>query len=126
MTDEQIQIAVAEELGWQRYASDHSHWIPKGWQWGRDAYGLVKATHELPDWPNDLDACAEMRKALTDDERLDFASSLIRAKITVDEDGKPVETDLFDEYGWYGLLEATPRHQCETFLRLRGKWKVTP
>jgi hypothetical protein len=51
-----------------------------------------------------------------------FASFAIQSKIVVLEDGRPFNTDLFDEYGWSGFIFATPAQLCEALLRATNKW----
>lgn len=111
MTNEQINRAVAEELGWTN--------IRPRYAFGPALLGLEprhKQECRVPDFCNDYNAVAEMRKAIKkDDEQVRFAQILCDMTFQGHE-------DIMLEYYWT-LLNATPRQQCEAFLRMRGKWR---
>jgi len=62
-----------------------------------------------PDYINDLNACAEMRKCVPEGKRAEYALTL--GEIC----GKS------GDMGW-GEADAKPEQHCETFLRVMGIW----
>lgn len=116
MTNEQINRAVAEELGWAprmhlhdglwSMADNHDNIV------GRHSRGGVDADHCWRvcnlDFCTDHNAAAEMRKAIEPEEREAFVRALMFAVASL------TSWDLFN---------ASPRQQAEAFLRMRGKWR---
>ena len=100
LTDKELRIKVAELLGWKNIRVD---WDYFDYQ---DDTGLV-ATNEigytlpLPDYPQDLNACADMEKSLihTPDES------------TWSEYREHLVGMLGKEWGF-----ATARQRCEAFI----------
>jgi len=93
MTNEQINIAIAEACGWD---SDD---IARG-------YTLCQFTEYVPDYCNDLNAMHEAEKVL------------MRADLLF-EYGMHISIDHKYDY----LLRATARQRAEAFLRTLGKWE---
>jgi|LakMenE18May11ns_1017448.scaffolds.fasta_scaffold9133820_2 hypothetical protein len=95
MTDQQINIAIAESLGWTNIN-----------------HGTVQYTARMPNgkWdiiPNytaDLNTCHELEKALNTDDAHSYYWRLER------------------ELGWE-YASATARQRCEAYLRTIEKWK---
>ena len=106
MTDEQINIAIAESLGWHSKSGANGgvKWVDKDGI-GRNGGGLygygyndeLKLSH-LPDYTADLNACREFEKALNTDDAHSYYWRLER------------------ELGWE-YASATARQRCEAYLR---------
>ena len=101
MTDQEIRIAVTEELGWIN--------TPDGWydSINRRTFPWI-GNHNLPDYCHDLNACAEMEKALTEEQWIDYQATL---------------WGILDRDRETNPRSATARQRCEAFLRVRGKWR---
>lgn len=112
MTDDEINVAVAEACGWTEI-------IP-------NAFGKLFGANEkstvyemVPDYCGDLNACAEMRKALNREQRKRFAKDLAFAC------NPQAFVDFWDcrnEFDLWRIIDASPRLQCEIFLRVLDKW----
>ena len=98
MTDEQQRVAIAEACGW----SEVSQAVNTDWM-GKHPVGYITG---LPDYLNDLNACHEMEKVLTDEQLPTYYLELARACST----GR-------------ALLSATARQRSEAFLRTTGAWE---
>ena len=113
MTNEEIRIAVAEELGWKwkdTHLTEFGATYPrKGWF---DPNGNIIPSG-APDCPNDLNACHEMEKTLTEKEELFY---LIRLTEAMKEDST---------IGWQTerTYHATALQRCEAVLWIKSKWK---
>lgn len=122
MTNEQINRAVAEELGWKPRIHPHDGLWSMGDAHdnlvGRSPHGGLSEDHCWRvcnlNFTEDHNAVAEMRKAIREEEQNDFARSLWCVVVTGKEDSR---TAIY----WV-LIASTPRQQCEAFLRMRGKW----
>jgi len=101
MTDEQINIAIAEACGWTEID-------------GLSAMGFMgKPPHKLcsfdylPDYCNELNAMFEAEKSLTREQIEVYCQHL-----------KP------ENYGdWWGI-HTTARQRSKAFLRALGKWEA--
>jgi hypothetical protein len=116
MTPESQRIAIAEACGWKirRTANGEICQTWQGWRTQdenkiRLAWRILQS-QPVPDYLNDLNACHEMEKVLTDDK--------------------------FSHYGWTMLqsepniecrryLSATAAQRCEAFLRALNLWHET-
>ncbi len=96
MTNEQINIAIAEACGWRvvRLSTGEPHGKPIGEQ------GPFR---ELPDYCNCLNAMHEAEKTLTADQWYEYDS-----KIPLRDPQK---------------IHATAQQRAEAFLKAIGKWK---
>lgn len=112
MTNEQINRAVAEELGWTN--------IRPRYAFGPALLGIETRYQQecrVPDFCNDHNAAAEMLKVIkTKDERATFVVQLLRLLISEDPQNG------YEDYAWVAM-NATPRQQAEAFLKMRGKWR---
>lgn len=111
MTNEEINIAIAESLGLIRHPN--SDWKRHGVQIWFEKDGETRC--KLPNYAADLNACHEFEKAL--DEML-----------AVHIRGVGVCTKAEIYYDMLGGLcdqpvRATARQRCEAYLRTIGKWK---
>ena len=66
-----------------------------------------------PNYPNDLNACHEMEKALTDAQHRRFRRKL--AEISHDKAGRSLHSRA--------LISATAAQRCEAFLRTLDLWE---
>lgn len=121
MTNDQINKAVAEELGWKPFCcTDDYLWTmidSAGCHAGRNYRGGLSEDHCWKvcnlDFTADHNAVAEMRKAVRPDEEEQFGSYL--------SDEVEEEETTFCR-GVVLVINITPFKQCKSFLRLRGKW----
>lgn len=121
MSDNQIRIAIAEVLGWKfsdtvdRFGN---RFYERGDQWRR--VGDYPNTYEpLPDYLNDLNACAEFERTLSEGEITDYGIEVFRIMNQTDRSIASVDGDPL----WGKLIQATARQRCEAFLRTKGLWK---
>lgn len=114
MTDEEIRIAIAEDQGWQFI--DSTVISPIGVRFHRcEAMELACG---IPDYLNDLNACAEFEKTLKGNAH----------SSAVTDDERKYRDELAKVMGcaWYQsarLIFATARQRCEAFLRVKELWK---
>ena len=110
MTRREIRIAIAEELGHQHVAGRFIGDTMSIGKWEICSGICGEGGYVVPDYPNDLNACAEMEKALN--------TSALRGsyhrRLTEIADGDSQADQL---------CHATARQRCEAFLRVRGKWR---
>ena len=112
MTDQEINIAIAEACGWtyvNRYGgrTKHATWA----KWKVRNPEENQNSHDLPNFCDDLNAMHEAEKVLSPLCRAEYAIAL--ADIT---NRRGVELDY---------VGATARQRAEAFLRTLGKWPVT-
>lgn len=109
MTDQQINIAIAEHLGWEevtRQEKSASSWVtPSGRHYFRN---------QLP-FCNDLNAMHAAEGTLTPEQRYAYSNNVWMM----------VRSCAPPEYGNWSFihLHATARHRAEAFLRTVGKWE---
>lgn len=111
MTNEEIRIKVAEAMGarlwnnptqsgpsqlWGFQVPSPSEVFARMWLCG-------EADCLLPDYPKDLNACAEFEKMLTDEEKTDFIRELNKG-----------------DFSYRRLAFATARQRCITYLKTKG------
>jgi hypothetical protein len=112
MSDQEINIAIAEACGWKReFDGNHEepewYWIPPN---NPDGDG------EPPDYCNDLNAMHEAEKVLTHDQQVQFSVEL----------GKLTTSHLpSSRAAWmdFTIAHATAAQRREAFLRTLGKWE---
>jgi len=108
MTDQQINIAIAESLGWTNInhgTVQYTARMPNG-KWDI-----------IPNYTSDLNACHECVKTLTDAQRTTYREHL--SKIwTRDYNSR---CGLFPRHD--DSVNATARQRCEAYLRTIEKWK---
>lgn len=129
MTDEQINIAIAESIGYKAVRDSYGHWDlthpaigieVKGWFAREDAY------RDAPNYTASLDACAEFEAKITSNaERSEYVWCLNSIHPTADihspdECGRDYLKDLQLEV--FDIATCTPRQRCEAYLRTIGKW----
>lgn len=97
MTDEEINVAIAEACGWRKEDGVYV-WTANGIDW---------TYYELWDWANDLNAMHEAEKMLNTDEL--FERYYLALYDTTRSTLWPVC--------------ATAHQRAEAFLRTLGRWK---
>jgi len=102
MTPEAMRIAIAEACRWK--PDRRGHWKSPHGNCHDDIDGL-------PNFPENLDACAEMRKCVPKGKRQEYGIVLVDL----------VARDLGDEWVW-NVADATAAQHCETFLRVMERW----
>ena len=112
MSPKQQRITIADVCGWSRYSAASTH----GWIEGREE----ETDGVIPDYLNDLNACAEFEKVLdeTQKERYVFWLNHLHpsADIHYSEREKDIRLEVFS------LVSATTAQRCEAFLRVRHLW----
>lgn len=113
MTHEEMRVAIAEECGAKRRPDlDYILFAPvyvagntvEMWE----INGSVVPRDKLPNYPADLDACAEFE-------------AMMPHSVYHDEYIPQLEVVCFrDETS---MVSAKAPQRCEAFLRMRGKWK---
>jgi hypothetical protein len=120
MSDEQINIAIAEACGWKEIQSSHAPVEfgrrPHGWK--RTEHGNRTLETQIPDYCNDLNAMHEAGETLDND--FYFAVNLYHLIIP--------QGDQYDDHTitWSianKLIRATARQRAEAFLKTLGKWE---
>jgi hypothetical protein len=110
MTNEQINIAIAEVLGWKRPDDPDVMKFKQGWsmpeKWWMCPKGVLRFKHDIPNYCNDLNAMNEAEKVLTPKQIEVFCEQL-----------NPKTHGV-----WWGI-HATARQRAEAFLRTLGKWE---
>lgn len=110
MSNEQINIKIAELCGWK--GPFQQEWIP---EYGRAAepFYCFAGTDEdgdrypIPNYAADLNACHEFEKTLDTYELAEYWHNLLRAHEHI-----PVCSGCSDA-----------RQRCEAFLRVHGQWE---
>ena len=101
MTDEQINIAIAESLGWKLLANN---------RWTKPC-GIYA---DLPNYTADLNAMHEVENVLDLQACVEYARWL--------RDVVLMKTKLPWDYGSFAHIHATARQRCEAYLKTIGKW----
>ena len=101
MSDQEINIAIAEACGW-KFDDSMEMWLSPN--------DIHFFPWQLPDYCNDLNAMHEAEGTLTkqQQEEYDYQLSEITAPITGER---------------WSLLHANARQRAEAFLRTIGKWE---
>jgi hypothetical protein len=107
MTNEQINIAIAELCGWTDCVYVESLKLTKGFPppnnppiYGTYENGMV----QLPNYLNDLNAMHEAEKMLNSEQWVAYGKELSRL-------------------GVFPMVHANAKERTEAFLRTFGKWK---
>ena len=105
MTDQQINIAIAESLGWTNInhgTVQYTARMPNG-KWDI-----------IPNYTSDLNACHELEKTLDDELDLDYSINL--------ESVTGTRWGANNSYDMSKYRSATARQRCEAYLKTIGKW----
>jgi hypothetical protein len=109
MSEEQINIAIAEECG-----------IISKDQWGllyRTLHGIVR---NCPDYCNDLNAMHDAEKVLI--EKCKEGNYWFHLREILEF---PYAESDWDHYYYISAIHATAKQRAEAFLRTIGKWEET-
>jgi hypothetical protein len=109
MTEQEIDIAIAEACGW-KWKDNKSIISPKGSKWARysSLAGVDQLPFVLPDYCHDLNAMADAEETLSREQRLQFAQNI---------------SEMFHGPEWrFAEIHATARQRAEAFLRVKGLW----
>ncbi len=121
MTNQEINIAIAEEMGWTDVHFSLASFI-ESVLGERCIIGIppgCKVHKQAPSYTSDLNACAEMWLSLkTRHERFRFHEELRRAVINSGGHASSTDGDID-----CCCENATALQRCEAFLRVKGKWK---
>lgn len=120
MTDQEINIAIAEACGWSRLKQPIR--INRGYQGYGNAFwqNAVGVPYiECPNYCNDLNAMAQAEKTLTRDQWGDYCF-WITERIDICQ---PVDHAAQTPEERFCTLHATARQRAEAFLKTLGKWK---
>lgn len=113
MTDQEINIAIAEACGWtyvSRYGgrTKHATWA----KWKVRNPEENQNSHDLPNFCDDLNAMHEAEKVLADD--CPYREALVAV----------CKRDFVGQYFTsVDCIRATARQRAEAFLRTLGKWR---
>lgn len=121
MTDDEIRIAVAECCGWipelRRAEIPEADFVHEETFWRKG--DQVSRSPWLPNYPADLNACAEMEKTINEEQqRFEYWRQL--HNVTKPEGYEP--RPGCDAHTW-GFITATARQRAEAFLRMKLLWK---
>jgi len=114
MTTEEIRIAVAELCGWT--VIDGVYPRDCGYPPGHPQHKQEERA-PLPNYPADLNACAEFEKTLTDEE-FDRYVIILWDKIADTEEAQKPGRNALSCF----VRGSTALQRCEAFLRVKGKW----
>ena len=114
MTDQEINIAIAEVRGWD-FDPFEAHERGSRGRWCKSPEGEMFFRHHAPNYCNDLNAMHEAEKILEPNQAGQMMTHL---------------SDLLyetwkrsDYWGEWLRIHATARQRAEAFLRTLGKWK---
>jgi hypothetical protein len=102
MTNEQINIAIAEACGWQFVTYKETFAKPPNGDW--------QYKDKIPDYCNDLNAMHEAWLSLSDKDKFVCDKELMRV-LVASKDGP------------YWMTNSTAKQRAEAFLKAIGKWK---
>lgn len=109
MTNEQINKAVAEELGWTEIRNEPYVWYPI--QTGIAPGDSESSRKKIPSFTDDHNAADEMRNGIKAEEEKLYVEWLLSI------------VPYLGRCAPWRTINATPRQQAEAFLRMRGKWR---
>jgi hypothetical protein len=110
MTNEQINIIIAEACGWQVHPKDRFIVIPP------NSPHSVQPLFSIPNYCNDLNALHEAEKVLTEEQMAIYAWE-------IDKAFPPDQQDKIWFSRTYCFVHATAKQRAEAFLRTLGKWE---
>jgi len=112
MTNEQINIAIAEACGWKLVKDDPNHEPymedPLGYK-----IAINSLQHRLPNYCKDLNAIHDAVMTLPENKRILYGMYLSCACGHIDK----------NNVGLWHISTATARHRAEAFLKTIGKWE---
>jgi len=126
MTPDEINIAIAESVGWHDGGGKSNWFSGFGFRPGLVAPGGdvgYLEPEQVPDYYHDLNEIHEVVRGLTDYQFEDYVPHLRRitdAMIDCYADDLYIEGTLAD---YRVMHQATAAQHCEAYLRTIGKWK---
>lgn len=109
LSDEELRVKVAEEDGWRR---EPSPYFPGVMLWispdGKPAGRVTDFGNGVPDYPNDLNACADLRAGLSEEEKERFCQAVCE------------QLTLSGRGCFFDALNLTARDHCLAFLKCKG------
>lgn len=105
LTDEEIRIKLAEACGWKPTTDGGICWDSNG-----------KAILNPPNYPADLNSCAEFEKTLTTEEQQEYFYQLNEEVGLV----SPRSPAWLLEWSVFKLVTATARQRCLAYLKTKG------
>lgn len=109
MKPERMRIRIAEHLGWTQIETSSDQLI------GLSPTGKLPFLDFVPDFPNDLNACAELKKTLNEEQSKEFSEQL--CALLLDYSFPQSTQDVI------ALIGATAPHYCEAFCKTVGIWE---
>lgn len=116
MSDQEINIAIAEACGWVERDEPKGSAAPKTWWHGPHRY--PPNLMPVPDYCNDLNAMHEALELISQQCKDSDFWFFLRKII-----GFPDAESDWDEYYYFQAINATAHQRAEAFLRTIGKWK---
>jgi hypothetical protein len=118
MTQDQQRIAIAKVCGWKNADHPDAMRLKEGWtmpeKWCIDPKGVLRFNHDRPNYLGDLNACHEMEKLLTEEQRITYSD------YTYD-----VACRYQEQTGKWRWISLTAAQRAEAFLRTLGLWQET-
>jgi hypothetical protein len=110
LTDEEINVRVAEVLGW-RMEKDVSEWMPPlELTWYYAPGSSQRQAYPSPDYASSLDACAEFEATLTDQDWIKYVEAVC----------SHFGTSRY-VHGYGDLtISASAKARCLAFLKVKG------
>jgi hypothetical protein len=108
MTNEQINIAIAEACGDKNVTIG----VTEGAIRVVVGYKHHTFDEEIPNYCNDLNAMHEAEKILSDESHADYACELVK---TIRRNGE-----------WFESVSATAAQRAKAFLKTINKWEEKP
>jgi hypothetical protein len=108
------RIAIAEACGWK---SEPDAYYVDGVRWVKE--GVTRATCDLPDYPNDLNAMHEAEGYFIASQPIrpwQYADALMRLLWEQ-------QHDQYCESASFLIAHATAAQRAEAFLKTIGRWK---
>lgn len=102
LTDDEIRVRVAEIMGWSEISTRCMWGLPPG----AEDDGTEDSLKHFPNYPADLNACADMECMLTDAQWITYIARLHNDVVI---------------YPTRLAVAATARQRCEAFLAVMGK-----
>jgi hypothetical protein len=116
MSDEQINIAIAEACGWNDVQRPNNEFGRRAYGWMRTEHGNRTLETQIPNYCNDLNAMHGAEETLDLQKAGVFAEQL---RVTVYRTTRLPHVDS----GSFAHVHATARDRAEAFLRTIGKWE---
>lgn len=110
MSEEEINIAIAEACGWRLFSQFKNLWTPP-----RSVVEYDCDAYPLPNYLNDLNAMREAEELLDDDQWLDYMLNLQDVLQRHPDRGKWVVCQE--------NMHSTAAQRAKAFVKTIGKWK---